>query len=44
MLPEYRIAAGFLPLTDSLLLVVAKEHGFAAAEGVELALTRESSC
>jgi len=43
MLPEYRIAAGFLPLTDSLLLVVAKEHGFAVAEGVELALTRESS-
>jgi ABC-type nitrate/sulfonate/bicarbonate transport system substrate-binding protein len=43
MLPEYRIAAGFMPLTDSLLLVVARERGFAAAEGVELVLTRESS-
>jgi two-component system, oxyanion-binding sensor len=43
MLPEYRIAAGFMPLTDSLLLVVARERGFAAAEGVELLLTRESS-
>jgi two-component system, oxyanion-binding sensor len=43
MLKEYRIAAGFMPLTDSLLLVAAKERGFAAAEGVELVLTRESS-
>ena len=43
MLPEYRIAAGFMPLTDSLLLVVAKERGFAGAEGVDLALIRESS-
>ena len=38
MLPEYRIAAGFVPLTDSLLLVAAKERGFARAEGVELTL------
>ena len=30
MLPEYRITAGFMPLTDSLLLVVARERGFAA--------------
>lgn len=43
MLPEYRIAAGLMPLTDSLLLVVAKERGFAGAEGVDLSLTRESS-
>jgi ABC-type nitrate/sulfonate/bicarbonate transport system substrate-binding protein len=43
MLPEYRITAGFMPLTDSLLLVVAKERGFAAAEGVDLALTKENS-
>jgi NitT/TauT family transport system ATP-binding protein len=43
MLPEYRIAAGFVPLTDSLLLVAAKERGFARAEGVELTLTRETS-
>jgi NitT/TauT family transport system ATP-binding protein len=43
MLPEYRINAGFLPLTDSLLLVTAAEKGFAKAEGVELALIRETS-
>jgi two-component system, oxyanion-binding sensor len=43
MLPEYPIAAGFMPLTDSLLLVVAKERGFAAAEGVDLRLLRETS-
>ncbi len=43
MLPEYRITAGFMPLTDSLLLVVAKERGFAGAEGVELTLVKESS-
>jgi NitT/TauT family transport system ATP-binding protein len=43
MLPEYRIAAGFMPLTDSLLLVVAKERGFAGAEGIDLTLVRENS-
>ncbi|MEO7223100.1 MAG: CmpA/NrtA family ABC transporter substrate-binding protein [Devosia sp.] len=43
MLPEYRITAGFMPLTDSLLLVVARERGFTGAEGVDLTLTRESS-
>jgi two-component system, oxyanion-binding sensor len=43
MLPEYRITAGFVPLTDSLLLVAAVEKGFAAAEGVELTLVKESS-
>jgi NitT/TauT family transport system ATP-binding protein len=43
MLPEYRIAAGFMPLTDSLLLVMAKERGFAGAEGVDLKLTKENS-
>src|SRR5687768_6823803 len=43
MLPEYRITAGFMPLTDSLLLVVAKERGFAGAEGIDLTLARESS-
>lgn len=43
MLPEYRITAGFIPLTDSLLLVAALEKGFAHAEGVELSLVRESS-
>lgn len=43
MLPEYRITAGFMPLTDSLLLVVAREKGFAGAEGVDLTLIKESS-
>ncbi len=40
---EYRIAAGFIPLTDSVLLVIAREKGFAAAQGVELTLMRETS-
>jgi NitT/TauT family transport system ATP-binding protein len=40
---EHRITAGFMPLTDSLLLVVAREKGFAAAEGVDLTLVRETS-
>lgn len=40
---EYRITAGFIPLTDSLLLVMAKEKGFAAAQGVDLTLVREIS-
>lgn len=39
----YKIAAGIIPLLDSALLVVAKEKGFAEAEGVELSLIRESS-
>jgi ABC-type nitrate/sulfonate/bicarbonate transport system substrate-binding protein len=40
---EHRITAGFMPLTDSLLLVIAREKGFAAANGVELSLLRETS-
>jgi len=40
---EYRITAGFIPLTDSVLLVAAREKGFAAAEGVDLTLVREIS-
>ena len=43
MAPEYRITAGFMPLTDSLLLVMAHEKGFATAEGVDLTLIRETS-
>lgn len=43
MLPEHRITAGFMPLTDSLLLVAAHEKGFAAAEGIDLRLIRETS-
>lgn len=38
-----RITAGFLPLLDSLLLVIAREKGFAASQGIDLALVRETS-
>lgn len=37
------ITAGFMPLFDSLLLVLAREKGFARAEGIDLHLVRESS-
>jgi len=37
------ITAGFLPLLDSVLLVVAREKGFASAEGLDLRLVRETS-
>lgn len=37
------LSAGFLPLLDSVLLVLAREKGFAAAEGLDLHLVRESS-
>ncbi len=37
------ITAGFLPLMDAALLVVAEEKGFAADEGLKLNLVRESS-
>jgi len=39
----YPISAGFMPLMDSVLLVLAREKGFAAAEGLELKLVRETS-
>lgn len=37
------ITAGFLPLLDSVLLVLAHELGLAKEEGIDLALTRETS-
>ena len=37
------ITAGFLPLLDSVLLVLAHEMGFAEEEGFTLGLTRETS-
>ncbi|HEY9012297.1 MAG TPA: CmpA/NrtA family ABC transporter substrate-binding protein [Devosia sp.] len=37
------LSAGFLPLLDSVLLVLAREKGFAAAEGLDLRLVRETS-
>jgi NitT/TauT family transport system ATP-binding protein len=39
----YPISAGFMPLLDSVLLVLARERGFAAAEGLDLTLVRETS-
>lgn len=38
-----RIRAGFMPLLDAAVLVVAARRGFAQAEGIDLALQRESS-
>ncbi len=43
MSERHRITAGFLPLLDSALLVVAREKGFARKEGVDLVLVRENS-
>jgi two-component system, oxyanion-binding sensor len=40
---DLRITAGFLPLLDSLLLVIAREKGLAAAQGIDLDLVRETS-
>lgn len=37
------VTIGFVPLIDAALLVVAREEGFAAAEGIDLALVREGS-
>jgi two-component system, oxyanion-binding sensor len=39
----HQIIAGFMPLLDSSLLVAAKEKGFAASEGIDLVLVRETS-
>jgi NitT/TauT family transport system ATP-binding protein len=38
-----RISAAFLPLTDSAVLVAAREKGFAAEQGIELDLVRSES-
>lgn len=43
MTSRHHITAGFLPLLDSALLVVAREKGFAEAQSVELTLVRERS-
>ncbi|KQX42437.1 nitrate transporter [Devosia sp. Root436] len=42
-MPLTHLTAGFLPLLDSALLVLAHEKGFAATEGLELHLVRETS-
>jgi two-component system, oxyanion-binding sensor len=38
-----KITAGFLPLLDAAILIVAKEMGFAEALGIDLRLVRETS-
>ncbi|WP_167480752.1 CmpA/NrtA family ABC transporter substrate-binding protein [Mesorhizobium waimense] len=43
MAATYQITAGFMPLFDSAVLVAAGEMGFAAREGIELTLHRETS-
>ncbi|TPM15551.1 ABC transporter substrate-binding protein [Mesorhizobium sp. B2-3-5] len=40
---KHEISAGFMPLFDSAVLVAAREMGFAAREGIELKLQRETS-
>ncbi|MEO0030334.1 MAG: hypothetical protein RIS94_92 [Pseudomonadota bacterium] len=37
------LTIGFLPLVDSALLILAREHGFADAEGLRLALVKDMS-
>lgn len=37
------LSAGFLPLTDSAILIAARERGFAETEGIALDLVRETS-
>jgi NitT/TauT family transport system ATP-binding protein len=37
------IRAGFLPLLDAAILIAAREAGFAAEQGIDLVLTRETS-
>ncbi|RWD01919.1 MAG: nitrate transporter [Mesorhizobium sp.] len=43
MAATHQVTAGFMPLFDSAVLVAAGELGFAAREGVELVLHRETS-
>jgi two-component system, oxyanion-binding sensor len=38
-----KITVGFLPLLDAAILIVAKERGFAEAQGIDLRLVRETS-
>ncbi|WP_439615661.1 CmpA/NrtA family ABC transporter substrate-binding protein [Shinella sp.] len=43
MTTRHAITAGFVPLLDSALLVVAREKGFAEAQSIDLTLVRERS-
>jgi len=42
-MPTHHLTAGFMPLMDSVLLVLAREKGFAEVEGLDLHLVRETS-
>jgi two-component system, oxyanion-binding sensor len=42
-MPASRIIVGFMPLLDCASIVVAAERGFAAEEGLDLTLARETS-
>lgn len=39
----YPVVIGFVPLVDAALLILAREEGFAAAQGIDLILVRENS-
>ncbi|MEP3277587.1 MAG: CmpA/NrtA family ABC transporter substrate-binding protein [Stappiaceae bacterium] len=39
----HQIVAGFIPLIDASVLIVAREKGFAETEGIDLHLVRETS-
>ena len=43
ILEKQKLELGFIPLTDCAPLVVAKEKGFFAAQGLDVTLSRESS-
>ena len=38
-----RLRIGFIPLVDAAALLVAVDHGFAAAQGLDIELVREVS-
>ncbi len=40
---QVSLTLGFIPLTDCATLIVAREKGFAAREGIDLRLSREAS-
>ncbi|MFX6346355.1 ABC transporter substrate-binding protein, partial [Acinetobacter baumannii] len=42
MMPA-ELTIGFLPLVDACLPILAREHGFAEAEGLSLRLVRDMS-
>lgn len=43
MVEHGELAVGFLPLVDACLPILAREHGFAEAEGLSLRLVRDMS-